>query len=50
MAVFSLKTKPEEARHIKSRVVGCALGYGSPLRRRQSKLTPASFCKEHKPD
>jgi hypothetical protein len=41
-AVFSSK-KPslEEARYIRSIVVGCALGYGNPLKRRQSKLTPA---------
>jgi hypothetical protein len=41
-ALFFLK-KPSlvEARYFKSSVFGCALGYDSPLRRRQSKLTIA---------
>jgi hypothetical protein len=41
--IFSKELSLEEARHIGLSIVGCATGYGSLLRRRQSKLIPAPF-------
>jgi hypothetical protein len=43
---FYLKLKPEEARYIRSSIVGRGLG----LRRRQSKLKPALFLERKQTD
>jgi hypothetical protein len=46
---FSSQNEPSLRRlNIRFNILGCALGYGIPLRRRQSKLTPVPLLENRK--